>query len=60
MALWPDNFDSRYVLASLAFSAGRWPEAEAQLDTLIAGSPDDRSAAELRERVRAARRGAGR
>jgi hypothetical protein len=58
--VWPENFDSRYVLASVAFRAARLDEAEAQLDTLLAGSPDDRGAAELRERVRAARASSGR
>jgi tetratricopeptide (TPR) repeat protein len=55
LVIWPDNFDSRYVLASVAFTGGRLTEAEAQLDTLLAAAPEDRGAAELRERVRAAR-----
>jgi tetratricopeptide (TPR) repeat protein len=52
---WPANFDSRYVLARLAFDAGRLAEAEAQLDTLLATHPDDAGAIELLQRVRSAR-----
>jgi len=52
---WPANFDSRYVLASLAADAGRLAEAEAQLDTLLATNPDDAGAREMLQRIRGAR-----
>jgi hypothetical protein len=51
-ALWPDNPDSRYVFASLDAGRGRWAEAEARLDTVLALDPGDASAAAFRQRVR--------
>ncbi len=56
---WPENPDSRYVLALLMERAGRLAAAEAQLDTLLAQRPGDRGAQALRERIHAARAGAG-
>ena len=53
--LWADNFDSRYVLASVALARDQLDEAEAQLDTLLAASPGDSSAAQLLRTVRATR-----
>ncbi|TMQ69836.1 MAG: hypothetical protein E6K81_13995 [Candidatus Eisenbacteria bacterium] len=58
LVIWPENFDSHFVLAQLRFEAGRLAEAEAQLDSLLSQDPGDRGALELRERVRAARSGA--
>jgi hypothetical protein len=57
LALWRDNFDSRYVLATVWSGAGRLAEAEAQLDTLLATYPQDRGARELLGRLEAARAG---
>ncbi len=55
LALWRDNFDSRFVLATVWAPRGMAAEAIAQLDTLLATRPDDRGAYELRERIRAMR-----
>jgi len=55
LALWRDNFDSRYVLASVWRSQGRLAEAEAQLDTLLRAHPGDSDARLMLEQVRAAR-----
>jgi hypothetical protein len=57
LALWPENSDSRYVLASVALQRGLLDIAEAQLDTLLAASPGDRGAQDLMSRIKAARGG---
>jgi hypothetical protein len=54
-ALWPDNPDSRYVIAKRRFAQGRLEEAEALLDTVLARDPGDRGAAALLAQVREAR-----
>ena len=61
-ALWPDNTDSRFVLAERRFQQGRLDEAQSLLDTLLAIDPTDKDASTLRERIIADRagRGAGR
>src|SRR5262245_53117070 len=57
LAISPYYFDARFVLAREAFDAGRLPEAESRLDSLLRIVPGDRSALELLVKVRAARAG---
>lgn len=57
--LWPDNFDSGYVLASVALARGRLDEAERLLVDVLTNRPDDRGASQLLARVRAERRARG-
>ena len=59
-ALWPDNPDSRYVIAKRRFAQGRLAEAQALLDTVVALGPGDKGAATLLGRVREARARLGR
>jgi hypothetical protein len=51
---WPDNPDSRLVLAQRRFEQGRLAEAASLLDTLLAQTPTDKYALALRRRVLAA------
>jgi tetratricopeptide (TPR) repeat protein len=52
LALWPEGSDARYTLASVMASTGRRPQAQAELDTLLRLSPDDRSALALGDSLR--------
>jgi len=52
LALWPENPDSRYTLASLRLGERRYAEAETLLVTQLTMFPNDRGAAELLERTR--------
>jgi tetratricopeptide (TPR) repeat protein len=54
--LWPDNFDSGYVLANVALARGRLDEAERLLVEVLAHRPQDQGAMDLLGRVRAQRR----
>lgn len=49
--LWPEAVDSRYVLARLWARAGRLEAATFQLDTLLAITPADSGAAQLRRQI---------
>ena len=55
LARLPESVDARYVLAATGVERGEWAEASAQLDTLLAISPDDGDAKVLRERIRQGR-----
>lgn len=48
---WPDNPDSRFVLANIRFSQHRFRETVALLDTLLAFNPGDRDARTLRDQA---------
>jgi len=56
LAIWPDNLDSRYVIASVLAGRGQFTEAEAQLDTLLAANPNDQGAMDLLAKVRMGKR----
>ena len=49
IALWSDESEARYTLASILGLSGRRREAAAQLDTLLRFEPNDRSARALRD-----------
>ena len=51
LELWPDNPDSRYILAYLLEQDGYYSAAAAQLDTLLISYPDDVQARRVRERL---------
>jgi tetratricopeptide (TPR) repeat protein len=50
-AYWPDNADSRFVLADLLHGQGRDRQAVALLDTLLAKDPADNDARRLRKMI---------
>lgn len=51
MTLWPENPDSRYILAYLLEQDGYYAAAAAQLDTMLLTYPDDPHARRARERL---------
>jgi tetratricopeptide (TPR) repeat protein len=51
LALWRDAGDARYVLAVLLAADHRYPEARAQLDTLLSAYPFDATARAFRDTV---------
>ena len=53
LTLWPEAGDARYVLAVLFAIQRRFPEAHAQLDTLLEHYPASASANALRDSLRA-------
>lgn len=54
LELWSDVPDARYVTAALLVRKGRYADAIAELDSLLARNPFDKSATILRDTLRAA------